>query len=177
MPRKKFNELFRHLQDIMMESLPNMVDERINKILQTQVSLHVAQVIILEIGKSQAKVDSSVRSYMLGHVLHVYPTQPIPTNAQQQRQDDHHDDAYFEGKNSEKRQKTSEHETFLFGESSSGHDYESEPDDDVLPNEKVSQELLDEMSQTVDEAKLRKIFNEMLRQQCTLGDEHQYHID
>ncbi|GJZ16139.1 hypothetical protein Tco_0551816 [Tanacetum coccineum] len=33
------------------------------------------------------------------------------------------------------------------------------------------------MSQTVDEAKLHKVVNEMLRQQCTSGDEHQYHID
>ncbi|GJZ81163.1 hypothetical protein Tco_0646157 [Tanacetum coccineum] len=33
------------------------------------------------------------------------------------------------------------------------------------------------MSQTVDEAKLRKVVNEMLRQRCTSRDEHQYHID
>nr|GEV70299.1 hypothetical protein [Tanacetum cinerariifolium] len=33
------------------------------------------------------------------------------------------------------------------------------------------------MSHTVDEAKLRKVVNEMLRQRCTLGDKHQYHID
>ncbi|GKE14756.1 hypothetical protein Tco_1422333 [Tanacetum coccineum] len=50
-------------------------------------------------------------------------------------------------------------------------------DDDELPTEKVSQELMDEMSQTVDEAKLRKVVDEMLRQRCTLRDEHQYHID
>nr|GEZ87884.1 hypothetical protein [Tanacetum cinerariifolium] len=36
--------------------------------------------------------------------------------------------------------------------------------DDELPTEKVSQELMDEMSQTVDEAKLRKVVDEMLRQ-------------
>ncbi|GJZ60091.1 hypothetical protein Tco_0615907 [Tanacetum coccineum] len=69
-------------------------------------------------------------------------------------------------------------------ESSSDQDYESEPgpstsgnqdqsvdfdfwtnlyatDDDVILNEKVSQELVDEMSQTVDEAKLRKVVDEM----------------
>ncbi|GJU47817.1 hypothetical protein Tco_1217372 [Tanacetum coccineum] len=34
-----------------------------------------------------------------------------------------------------------------------------------------------EMSQTVDEAKLHKFVDEMLRHQCTSGDEHQYHID
>ncbi|GKF83730.1 hypothetical protein Tco_0248628, partial [Tanacetum coccineum] len=31
--------------------------------------------------------------------------------------------------------------------------------------------------QTVDEAKMHKVVNEMLRQRCTSGDEHQYHID
>nr|GEX85291.1 hypothetical protein [Tanacetum cinerariifolium] len=37
-------------------------------------------------------------------------------------------------------------------------------DDDELPTEKVSQELVEEMSQTIDEAKLRNVVNEMLRQ-------------
>nr|GEX88661.1 hypothetical protein [Tanacetum cinerariifolium]GEY09361.1 hypothetical protein [Tanacetum cinerariifolium] len=81
-------------------------------------------------------------------------------------QDDPRDDAHPKGENIAKRQKTSEHETFMFGESS----FE-------IPYEKVSQELVDEMSHTVDEAKLHKVVDEMLRQRCTSGDEHQYHID
>ncbi|GJS05246.1 hypothetical protein Tco_0321754 [Tanacetum coccineum] len=76
-------------------------------------------------------------------------------------QDDPHDDAHPEGKNSAKRHKTSEHGTYVFRESSSGQDNESEL----------------EMSETVDEAKLRKVIDEMLRQRCTSRDEHQYHID
>ncbi|GJY06538.1 hypothetical protein Tco_0373592 [Tanacetum coccineum] len=167
-----------------------------------------------------SQVDSSVMSYMSGHVLHVQQddlpiwlalkykferlhmaTTPCRPYAVRPRDlDNPHDDAHSEGENSSKRQKTSEHGTFVFGESSSGQDYECEPglsmsgnqdqsddfdfwtnsyasDDDVLPNEKVSQELIDEMSQTVDEAKLRKVVDEMLRQQCTSGDEYQYHID
>ncbi|GJV32032.1 hypothetical protein Tco_1392432 [Tanacetum coccineum] len=36
---------------------------------------------------------------------------------------------------------------------------------------------MEEVSLTIDEAKLRKMANEMLRQRCTSGDEHQYHID
>nr|GEY51957.1 hypothetical protein [Tanacetum cinerariifolium] len=52
----------------------------------------------------------------------------------------------------------------------------STKDDDEIPNEKVSQELVDEMSHTIDEAKLRKVCDEMLRQRCTSGDEHQYQI-
>ncbi|GKE62233.1 hypothetical protein Tco_1512600, partial [Tanacetum coccineum] len=45
-------------------------------------------------------------------------------------------------------------------------------DDDKLLTKKLSQKLMEEMSQTVDEAKLRKVVNEMLRQRCTSGDEH-----
>ncbi|GKE59784.1 hypothetical protein Tco_1510151 [Tanacetum coccineum] len=132
--------------------------------------------------------------------LHASKT-PCRTSAIRPRdQDDPHDDAYLEGENSAKRQKTSEHGTYVFGESSSSQVKESElgpstsgnqeklddfdfwtdtyvTDDDELPTKKVSQELMEEMSQTVDEAKLRKVVNEMLRQRCTLGDEHQYHID
>ncbi|GKB08438.1 hypothetical protein Tco_0836722 [Tanacetum coccineum] len=36
---------------------------------------------------------------------------------------------------------------------------------------------MEEVSLTIDEAKLRKMTDEMLRQRCTSGDEHQYHID
>nr|GEV77044.1 hypothetical protein [Tanacetum cinerariifolium] len=42
-------------------------------------------------------------------------------------EDDPYDDAYLEGENSAKRQKMSKHETFAFGESSSGQDIKSEP--------------------------------------------------
>nr|GEV63317.1 hypothetical protein [Tanacetum cinerariifolium] len=92
-------------------------------------------------------------------------------------QDDPYDDAHLEGKNSAKRQKTSEHGTFMFEESSTGQEFQSEQDDDEISNEKVLQELVDKMSHIVDEAKQRKVVIEMLRHQCTLGDEHQYHID
>ncbi|GJS16749.1 hypothetical protein Tco_0411221 [Tanacetum coccineum] len=36
---------------------------------------------------------------------------------------------------------------------------------------------MEEVSLTIDEAKLKKMADEMSRQRCTLGDEHQYHID
>ncbi|GJV81487.1 hypothetical protein Tco_1517357 [Tanacetum coccineum] len=36
---------------------------------------------------------------------------------------------------------------------------------------------MEEISLTTDEAKLKKMADEMLRQRCTSGDEHQYHID
>ncbi|GKF07881.1 hypothetical protein Tco_0042105 [Tanacetum coccineum] len=50
-------------------------------------------------------------------------------------------------------------------------------DDDEIPSKQVSQEIMEEVSLTIDEDKLRKMDDKMLRQRCTSGDEHQYHID
>ncbi|GJU39754.1 hypothetical protein Tco_1192711 [Tanacetum coccineum] len=115
-------------------------------------------------------------------------------------QDDPHDDAHPEGDNSAKRQKTSEYEAYVSGESSSGQVNVEEPgpstsgnqeqddefdfwtdsyasDDDEIPTKQVTQDIMEEISLTIDEAKLKKMVDEMLRQRCTSGDEHQYHID
>ncbi|GJW08710.1 hypothetical protein Tco_1571133 [Tanacetum coccineum] len=63
----------------MEESLPGMVNDRIKKITKTQVPIYVAEGLILERQKLQAeidqRVDSSVKSYMSNHILHVHPTQ------------------------------------------------------------------------------------------------------
>ncbi|GJT32064.1 hypothetical protein Tco_0922483 [Tanacetum coccineum] len=202
---KRFHELATYLQEVMQESLPSMLDSRVKEVTKKTVPVYVAEGLILENQKMQDEVaqmvDSSIRSYMLNHVLHVHPTQASKASAHEQRdQDDHHNDAHPEGENSAKRQKISEHGTYVFGESSSGQANKSDPspstsgnqeqlddfdfwtgkyatDDDELLTENVSQELVEEMSETVDEAKLRKVVDEMLRQRCTSGDEHQYHID
>ncbi|GKD09223.1 hypothetical protein Tco_1188908, partial [Tanacetum coccineum] len=115
-------------------------------------------------------------------------------------QDDLHDDAHPKGENSAKRQKTSEYEAYVSRESSSGQVFQEEQatstsgnqeqdddfdfwtdsyasDDDEIPTKQVSQDIMEEVSLTIDESKLRKMANEMLRQRCTSGDEHQYHID
>ncbi|GJV17929.1 hypothetical protein Tco_1363252 [Tanacetum coccineum] len=85
------------------------------------------------------------------------------------KMDDPHDDVHPKGENNAKRQKTSEHGTYVFGESSYGQDNESE----LGPS---TSELVKEMSQIVYEAKLCKVVDEMLRQRFTLAYEHQYHI-
>ncbi|GJY28689.1 retrovirus-related pol polyprotein from transposon TNT 1-94 [Tanacetum coccineum] len=165
-------------------------------------------------------VDASVRSYMSGHILHVHPAQVQSSSVPEQQyqlylamkadhlssyvatrdQDDPHDDAHPEGENSAKRQKTSEYEAYVSGESSSGQVNVEEPgpstlgnqeqddefdfwtdsyasDDDEIPTKQVTQDIMEEISLTIDEAKLKKMADEMLRQRCTSGDEHQYHID
>ncbi|GKE00330.1 hypothetical protein Tco_1388313 [Tanacetum coccineum] len=70
-------------------------------------------------------------------------------------QDDPHDDAYPEGEKSAKRQKRYEHGTYVFGESSFGQANKSEPRPSTSA-EKVSQEHVEEIAETVDESKLRK---------------------
>ncbi|GKE17863.1 hypothetical protein Tco_1425440 [Tanacetum coccineum] len=232
MQRKKFNVLAQHLQEIIEESLPTMVDDRSQadgakmisdaiqqecKNLRSDITLQINNAISNHI---PSQVDSSVGNYMSGHILHVHPTQATPTSVYEQQQqlyltmrdnpqlqqddlpiwlafkykfkrlhvattpcrssavhlrdqDNPHDDVHLEGENSAKRKKTSEDGTFVFEESSFGQDFKSEQ----CPSTSVSQELVDEMSHTVDEAKLRKVVDEMLRQRCTSGDEHQYHID
>nr|GEX53622.1 hypothetical protein [Tanacetum cinerariifolium] len=89
MPRKSFATLVDHLQEVMVDSLPTMVEKHVKKQVQKQVSKQVrdqvprgnihAQ-ISLQIQKAIAneipsQVDASVRSYMSGHILHVHPAQ------------------------------------------------------------------------------------------------------
>nr|GEV85574.1 retrovirus-related Pol polyprotein from transposon TNT 1-94 [Tanacetum cinerariifolium] len=205
MPRKSFDNLDDHFQEVMVESLPTMVEKHVE---QVQKQVPQQKEIATNIS---SEVDASVRSYMSGHILHVHPSQSQTTFVPEQQyqltfavrprhQDDPHDDAHPEGENSAKRQKTSEYEAYVSGESSSGQDNEKEQgpstsgnqeqvddydfwtesyasDDDEIPTKQVSQDIMEEVSLTIDEAKLKKIADEMLKQRCTSGDEHQYHID
>ncbi|GJU88856.1 hypothetical protein Tco_1301279 [Tanacetum coccineum] len=168
--------------------------------VQNQVPVYVAEGLILERQKAKEvtgrliskailqEFDASVRSYMSGHILHVHPAQSQKSYVPKQQyqltpavrprdQDNPHDDAYPEGENSAKRQKTSEYEAYVSRESSSEQTDSYASDDDEIPSKQVSQEIMEEVSLTIDELKLRKMADEMLRQRCTSGNEHQYHID
>ncbi|GJR04743.1 retrovirus-related pol polyprotein from transposon TNT 1-94 [Tanacetum coccineum] len=123
--RKKLQEL----TEVMVESLPTMVNKHIKEQVEKQVPEQVkVQVSRAEISSQSQNaidtnipslVDASVRSYMSGHILHVHPAQPQTTSVPEQQyqltptirprdQDDPHDDAHPEGENSAKRQKTSD---------------------------------------------------------------------
>ncbi|GJW66936.1 hypothetical protein Tco_0121360 [Tanacetum coccineum] len=171
-PGKSFDTLADNLHDVMVETLPTMVDKHIKEQVMKQVSEEV---------HNQVPVTPVVRP---------------------RDQDDPHDDAHLGGSHCAKGRKTSEYETYLSGvvesivwtsfsrgTSSSTSGYQSArcdfdfwtdsyaSDDDEIPTKQVSQDIMEEVSLTIDEAKLRKMADEMLRQRCTLGDEHQYHID
>ncbi|GJZ82174.1 hypothetical protein Tco_0647168 [Tanacetum coccineum] len=236
--RKSFDTLADHRQEVMVESLPTMVDKHIKEQVEkqvpeqvkVQVPVYVAKGLLLERqqnkeetdkmiakamlqerGKLQAKissqiqqaidihntslVDASIRSYMSGHILHVHPAQPQTSSVPEQQyqlylsmkadpQLQQQDIAIwlalqmkFETlQNSAKRQKTSEYEAYVTGESS-GKVNEKEQDDDEVPMKQESQDIMEEVSLAINEAELKKIADEMLRQRCTSGDEHQYHIN
>ncbi|GJX50154.1 hypothetical protein Tco_0276999 [Tanacetum coccineum] len=261
--RKSFDTLADHLQEVMVESLPTMVDTHIKEQVKKQVPeqvrdqvpVYVAEGLILERQKTKEEMERMIakailqelRSYMSGHILHVHPVQSQTPSVPEQQyqlylsmkadpqlqqqdiaiwlalqmkfeslqvpqttcrtsavrprdQDDPHDDAHPEGENRAKRQKTSEYEAYVSGESSSGQVNENEQgpstsgnqeqeddydfwtesyasDDDEIPTKQMSQDIMEEVSLTIDEAKLKKMVDEMLRQRCTSGDEHQYNID
>ncbi|GKD93765.1 hypothetical protein Tco_1373602, partial [Tanacetum coccineum] len=116
-------------------------------------------------------VDASVRSYMSGHILHVHPVQsqtpsvleqqyqlylskkndPQPSAVRLRDQDDPHDDAHPEGENSNQEQE----DDYDFWTDS----YAS--DDDEIPTKQVSQDIIEEVSLTIDEAKLKKMADEI----------------
>nr|GEV56211.1 integrase, catalytic region, zinc finger, CCHC-type, peptidase aspartic, catalytic [Tanacetum cinerariifolium] len=176
MPRKSFVTLANHLYKAMADSLPTMVDKHIKEQVEKQVPEQ--QAIANDI---PSQVDASVRSYLSGNILHVHPAQPQTTSVPEQQyqltptvrprdQDDPHDDAHPEGENSAKRQKTLEYKAYVSRESSFGQDNKQEHGPSTL------EDIIEEVSLNFDKAKLNKIADEMLRQRCTSGDEHEYHI-
>ncbi|GJT84643.1 hypothetical protein Tco_1066360 [Tanacetum coccineum] len=180
--------------DEKQEALTNFnVSEAFEKVVQEKVLTEIKKLQPTHITKIQNAidnaipylVDASVRSYMSGHILYVYPAQvqsfSVPEQQHQlylamkadpllqQQQDDPHDDAHPGGGNSAKRQNTSEYEAYVSGESSSGQVNVKEPG----PSTSVTQDIMEEIPLTIDEAKLKKMVDEMLRQRCTSGYEHQ----
>ncbi|GJV66451.1 hypothetical protein Tco_1477279 [Tanacetum coccineum] len=223
MPRKSFDTLADNLYDVMVETLPAMVDKHINEQVvkqvpeqvRNQVPVYIAEGLILERQKAKEEMerliakailqelDASVRSYMSGHILHVHPAQSQTSSVPEQQyqlylamkanpQLQQQDIAIWlalqmkfeRNTNSAKRQKTSEYEAYVSGESSSGQVFQEEQapstsgnqeqnddfdfwtdsyasDDDEIPSKQVSQEIMEEVSLTIDEAKLRKMTDEI----------------
>ncbi|GJT52662.1 hypothetical protein Tco_0978819 [Tanacetum coccineum] len=203
--RKSFDTLADHLQEVMVESLPTMVDTHIKEQvkkqvpeqIQDQVLVYVAKGLILERQKTkedmeqmiakpilqergniQAEISSQIQKAIDNHIpsqvdasmkfesLQVPQTTCRSFIVRLRDQDDPHDDAHPEGEN---RNQEREDDYDFWTES-----YAS--DDDEIPMKQMSQDIMEEVSLTIDEAKLKKMVDEMLRQRCTSGDEHQYHI-
>ncbi|GJZ19959.1 hypothetical protein Tco_0556549 [Tanacetum coccineum] len=230
MPMKSFDKLVDHLQDVRDQVPVYVAEGLILERQKTkdEMEMMIAKAILQERGNIQAEissqiqkaidnnilsqVDAFVRNYMSGHILHVHTAQPQTTSVPEQQYQLYiamKDDPQLQQQDiaiwlalqmNAKRQKTSEYEAYVSGESSSGQANEEEQcpstsgnqekvddydfwtesyasDDDEIPTKQVTQDIMEEVSLTIDEAKLKKIADEMLRQRCTSRDEHQYHID
>nr|GEW47952.1 retrovirus-related Pol polyprotein from transposon TNT 1-94 [Tanacetum cinerariifolium] len=94
----------------------------------------------------------------------------LNTQEYRDHEDHHNNDAHHKGERNAKRQKTSEHGTYSMGESLSKKVIDQEPN----PS---GSDLLEEILKEVDEAKMHKAVNDMLRQRCNSCEEHQYHED
>ncbi|GKA70633.1 hypothetical protein Tco_0776772 [Tanacetum coccineum] len=235
MPRKSFDTLANNLHDVMVKTLPAMVDKHIKKQVvkqvpeqvRNQVPVYVVEGLILErqkakeemkrliskaIMQERGNIQAQISTQIENEIANVIPSQVDASVRKQQYQ------LYLAMKADpqlqqqdiaiwlalqmkfERNTKTSEYEAYVSGESSSGQVFQEEQapstsgnqeqdddfdfwtdsyasDDDEIPTKQVSQDIMEEVSLTIDEAKLRKMADEMLRQRCTSGDEHQYHID
>ncbi|GJQ90527.1 hypothetical protein Tco_0001666 [Tanacetum coccineum] len=144
-----------------------ILQERRN--IQAKISSQIQKAIDHHI---PSQVDASVRSYMSVlncnnkdiaiwlalqmkfENLQVPQTTCRPFAVRPRDQDDPHDDAHPEGENSNQEQE----DDYDFWTDS----YAS--DDDEIPTKQVSQDIMEEVSLTIDEAKLKKMADEMLRQ-------------
>nr|GEV36848.1 hypothetical protein [Tanacetum cinerariifolium] len=217
-----FVTLADHLQEVMVDSLPTVVEKHVKEQVpkqvpeqvRDQVPVYVVEGLIMKAIANDipSQVDASVKSYMSRHILHVHPAPSQTTSVPEQQYQ-----LYLYMKDDPQLQQqdiaiwlalqmkfgilqTSEYEAYTFGESSSGQDNEKEQgpstlgnqvqvddydiltgsyasDDDEIPIKQASQDIMKEVSLTIDEAKQKKIADEMLRQRCTSRDKHQYHID
>ncbi|GJY01665.1 hypothetical protein Tco_0359817 [Tanacetum coccineum] len=146
--RKSFDTLADHLQEVMVESLPTMVDTHIKEQVKKQVPEQVRDQVPI-VGIYRLKFPHKFRTLLiitfLLKLMRQHPQQQqqdiaiwfgnpqmkLTNRLQVQQttcrlsavrlrdQDDPYDDAHPEGENSAKRQKTSEYEAYVSGESSS----------------------------------------------------------
>ncbi|GJV89919.1 hypothetical protein Tco_1533857 [Tanacetum coccineum] len=136
--RESFDTLADHLQEVMVESLPTIVDKHIKEQVEkqvpeqvkVQVPVYVAKGLLLERQHNKEETDKMIAKAMLQEHIAIWlalqmkfktfqvPQTTCRTLAVRLRdQDDPHDDAHPEGENSAKRHKTSEYEAYVTGES------------------------------------------------------------
>ncbi|GJT59820.1 hypothetical protein Tco_1003353, partial [Tanacetum coccineum] len=178
-----------HIQNVIDNAIPSLVDAFVRSYISGHIlHVHPTQVQSSSVPEQQhqlylaMKVDPLLQQQDIAIWLSLqmkFEKTQVPQTAYRysvvriRDQDDPHDDAHPKGENSAKRQKTSEYEAYVSGESLFGQVNVEEPG----LSTSVTQDIMEEISLTIDEAKLKKIADEVLRQRCTSRDEHQYHID
>ncbi|GJW17943.1 hypothetical protein Tco_0025379 [Tanacetum coccineum] len=126
--------------------------------VRDQVPVYVAKGLILERQKTkeEMELDALVRSYMSGHILYVHPAQSQTLSVPEQQYQ-----LYLSMKDNPQLPSAVRLRD------------QEDPYDDAHPEgDNHAKRIL-----TIDEEKFKEMADEMLRQRCTSGDEHQYHID
>ncbi|GJR09733.1 hypothetical protein Tco_0792385 [Tanacetum coccineum] len=172
--KKDFKAIIEAVHATLKKVVPSMVDKTLNYIMKKNLPKIVADRIRSERQKFQNDLVTLVTHDMANTVpsqikfeKHVPLVKPCRITAVRTRdhEDHHNDNAHPEGESSAKRQKTSEHETYTTGESSSPQamnestpfssgtqeqreDFDAWQDgqgtnDDEVPDEEVSSELLE----------------------------------
>ncbi|GKE96480.1 hypothetical protein Tco_1581335, partial [Tanacetum coccineum] len=168
--RKSFDTLVDHLQEVMVESLPTMVDKHIKEQVEKQVPESVPE--------QQYQLYLSMEADPQLQQQDIAIWLALQMKFEKLQED-----------NSAKRQKTSEYEAHVTRESSGQvnekeqgqsslrnqeqiddydfwTEYYASKDDEILTKQ-VSQDIMEEVSLTINEAELKKTADEMLRQRCT----------
>ncbi|GKF66455.1 hypothetical protein Tco_0192972 [Tanacetum coccineum] len=140
MPQTSSDQLADNLYDVMMETLPSLVKEKVTDQVKKEEQQHQ---LYLAMKADPLLQQTACRS----SAVHT------------RDQDEPHDDASLEGENSAKRQTTSEYEAYVSRESSS----EQVNVEEQGPSTLVTQDIMEEISLTIDEAKLKKMADEMCR--------------
>ncbi|GJT69613.1 hypothetical protein Tco_1028899 [Tanacetum coccineum] len=112
--KKSFDTLADHLQEVMVESLPTMVDKHIKEQVEKQVPEQERGRLQAEISSQiQQVIDNNINKKFFPFLWLMRPTSAVrPID-----QDDPHDDAPPKGENSIKWQKISEYEAHVTAES------------------------------------------------------------
>ncbi|GJU11078.1 hypothetical protein Tco_1133474 [Tanacetum coccineum] len=180
------DQLADNLLDAMMETLPSLVKEKVTEQVKKevpvqvrdQVPVYLEKGLILERKTTKEETERLISKAILQERGMKFEKTQVPHTAcrpsavRTRDQDDPYDDAHLEGGNSPSTSGNQEQDDeFDFWTES----YAS--DNDEIPTKQVSQDIMEEISLTTDEPKLKKMVDEMLRQRCTSGDEHHYHID
>ncbi|GJX92331.1 copia protein [Tanacetum coccineum] len=123
--RKSFDTLADHLQEVMVESLPTMVDthikEQVKQQTKEEMERMIAKAILQEHGNIQAKISSKIQKAIDNHIpSQVDASVPQTTCRTFVVHPRDQDDPHPKGENRAKRQKTFEYEVYVSGESSSG---------------------------------------------------------
>ncbi|GKC08061.1 hypothetical protein Tco_0999671 [Tanacetum coccineum] len=175
MLKKNFNQLSAMLYEALKEMLPSMVNKEVNKIAKMVVLIYVAEGLLLDRQKTHADVASMiVEAIQKEHdnlrakikfekiTTATACRHPLPLAQEIMMM------LVLKGESSGTQEKLDELDVWM---EDIGTDY------DAVPDDKVSQDLWEEISEEIYEARLKKAINDMLRQRCNSGEEHRYHLE